>query len=653
MAFLDIFPDVDLYRKETALARSEFEKAKRDHTWTEWRTFFAKVGVENPFQVLKKTFEFLKVQKKQKGRRFGSNCNISQFRWLESLYTSVVEGQNLLLLPEDGQSFPAPTRGEVRDIINNFRNGTCPGSDGINVELLKCAPDEFIDELHSLIEQIWNSNVSPAEFLNTVQVPIPKKCSPKSTDDFRKITLCNVVYKVIATFLLQRIDDITGELPTYQAAFMANRCVEDHIFSARRILEEYWNHGVTVIALALDLKQACDSVSHKSVIEALKALGVPAFIVNRVINMALKERTCLRWQNKRTPTVAKGKGVKQGCPLSPRLFSLVLHWLLLRLRELHPEVSLVHDRGLRTPVILAYADDLLIISKSPVELDKLVTTLRRLLEEVGLLIHPEKSELIKRDPYSTKEAPRESFSVGGIQLESKPSFRYLGTYLTATVNRPASVKQRCLQGTRVSKSILPFLLKNKIPWDIGRRVYDTVVVPTVIFGMNAISLTAQNRRSLRRFERKTVQEWYRACGGVTLVSTRKLLNNRTIVNRIKAGRVMFWSHISRREENHLLQAAFNFKLDLPKRKCRPCDTWGQTLDKDLASIGMVRADLAHLLHDKNKLKKEIKKRYFVRDPSDTFHLECLQFNLPEGRFICGEFESGRMHLNDESQRTQT
>ncbi|KAL1391462.1 hypothetical protein pipiens_003162 [Culex pipiens pipiens] len=37
----------------------------------------------------------------------------------------------------------------------------------------------------------------------------------------------------------------------------------------------------------------------------------------------------------------------------------------------------------------------------------------------------------------------------------------------------------------------------------------------------------------------------------------------------------------------------------------------------------------------------------------AFHLECLQFNPPEGRFICGEFESDRMHLNDESQRSRT
>ncbi|KAL1381515.1 hypothetical protein quinque_015902 [Culex quinquefasciatus] len=92
----------------------------------------------------------------------------------------------------------------------------------INVELLKKAPDEFVEKLHELIAVVWNSNVPPADFIDTVQVPIPKKPSPKATTDFRKITLCNVVYKVIATHLLYKLDEVTGELPTYQAVFLAN-----------------------------------------------------------------------------------------------------------------------------------------------------------------------------------------------------------------------------------------------------------------------------------------------------------------------------------------------------------------------------------------------------------------------------------------------
>ena len=189
--------------------------------------------------------------------------------------------------------------------------------------------------------------------------------------------------------------------------------------------------------------------------------------------------------------------------------------------------------------------------------------------------------------------------------------------MTATVSRPVTVKQRCLQGVKVSKAVLPFLRKNNVPWEIGRKVYQAVVVPTVMFGLNAISMTAQNRRSLRHFERKTVQEWYKACGGATKVSTRKLLKNRTIVKKIKISRITYWGHITRRQGNHLLQAAYKFHLEGPKRKCRPCDTWNQTLDKDLVSMRKERADFEGLLHNKNELKKETNKLYAIMDSSDS------------------------------------
>lgn len=144
-----------------------------------------------------------------------------------------------------------------------------------------------------------------------------------------------------------------------------------------------------------------------------------------------------------------------------------------------------------------------------------------------------------------------------------------------------------------------------------------MVVPTVVFGLNAISLTAGNRRTLRHFERKTVQEWYKACGGVTIASTRSLLLKKTIIKTIVINRVMYWGHISRRMANHLLQAAFNLKIELPKRKCRPCDTWMQTLEKELAVFGKVKEDFVSLLLDKAALKKEVRKIYLLPEASDS------------------------------------
>lgn len=376
------------------------------------------------------------------------------------------------------------------------------------------------------------------------------------------------------------------------------------------------NQGRELYVLALDIRQAFDSVNQEAVVKALQFMQVPNFLCNRIVQLGLAEQTSIRWAGKRTPKVKKGKGVKQGCPLSPRMFTFVIHERICRLKQKFPKLGIDHRGKLELPLLLAYADDLLVITESLQELDELVGELKVLLEEAGLVIHPGKSELLVRDPYSTRVAVEDTFDIGGMSVKSKPYFRYLGAYLSATLNRPISVKQRCLQGIRVAKMLLPFIQKNKPPWVIARRIYTTVVVPSIIFGLNASALTAQNRRSLRRFERKIIKEWREACGEPPGI-TRKLLGLRTIVQRVKSGHFMYWGHICRRNENHLLQAALNLRLTGPKRKCRPCDTWWDSLDKELASLGKTRRDFEHLLGNKQDLKKEVDRACLVPEQSDS------------------------------------
>lgn len=272
-------------------ARSNLESVKREHTWKKWKQFFNKIEQIDPSERVKRTWEFLKQFKAISERKPKANC-VSQYDWLQSVYDSVVENQEIELLPENGEMIAPPSVEEIKSILNRFRNGTSPGPDEINVELLKNAPDEFLEELQKMIEHIWRENEAPAEILDTVQVPIPKKPFPKEVGDFRKITLCNVIYKIMASYILQKLDDTIEEITSYQAAFLSNRCVEDHIFTAKRVMEEFWNEGVELYVFSLDIKQAFDNVNQPALVEALQYMKVPNYLTNRIIKLGLKEKTC-------------------------------------------------------------------------------------------------------------------------------------------------------------------------------------------------------------------------------------------------------------------------------------------------------------------------------------------------------------------------
>lgn len=52
---------------------------------------------------------------------------------------------------------PPPSLSLVKDFLTGMKNGTAAGTDGIRIELIKNFPDELLDELVDLLEEVWIS----------------------------------------------------------------------------------------------------------------------------------------------------------------------------------------------------------------------------------------------------------------------------------------------------------------------------------------------------------------------------------------------------------------------------------------------------------------------------------------------------------------
>lgn len=91
--------------------------------------------------------------------------------------------------------------------------------------------------------------------------------------------------------MLKHLDLILKEMDSYQAEFLKNRSVDDHIFTLKRYLEVEWTAGRTQYILALDLSKAFDEVDLNTGIQILKGAKIPHFFINRIISACMWERT--------------------------------------------------------------------------------------------------------------------------------------------------------------------------------------------------------------------------------------------------------------------------------------------------------------------------------------------------------------------------
>ena len=94
------------------------------------------------------------------------------------------------------------------------------GGDGIPVELFQILKDVAVIVLHSICQQIWNTQQWPQDWKRSVFIPIPKKGSAKECSNYCTIALISHASKVMLKILQARLQQyVNRELPDVQAGF--------------------------------------------------------------------------------------------------------------------------------------------------------------------------------------------------------------------------------------------------------------------------------------------------------------------------------------------------------------------------------------------------------------------------------------------------
>lgn len=317
---------------------------------------------------------------------------------------------------------------EIKKVVFSMPNDKSPGPDGYTSEFYKASWELIGKEFILAVQSFFAKGFLPKGINSTILALIPKKKGAKEMKDFRPISCCNVIYKVISKIIANRLK---GVLPKFisgnQSAFVKDRLLIENVLLATELVKDYHKESVTSrCAIKIDLSKAFDSVQWSFLHKVLSGLNFPPTFIHWIMLCVTTASFSVHVNGELVGYFRSSRGLRQGCSLSPYLFVISMDILSKMLDKAadarqfgyHPRCK---NLGLTH---LSFADDIMVLSDGKVRsVEGIVSVFDEFARCSGLKISMEKSTLYLAGIPNTsiqQLATRFPFEVGKLPV------RYLG-----------------------------------------------------------------------------------------------------------------------------------------------------------------------------------------------------------------------------------
>ena len=338
----------------------------------------------------------------------------------------------------------------------------------------------------------------PASWKEARLSPLYKKKGPLlDPNSYRMLAVNSVFYRLFANVVRAVATDwcvASGSVPDTQFGFYPGRDTAQPTFILRHLVhaaQRAHNRGERpssrVFVAFMDFTQAYDKIDRTKLWAHLASIGMPPHLLQAIQGMYAGDTYTLVEGPKRTNPVHPTHGVKQGCPLSPLLFSLFINDFAAHSPTLHTH-GIPLRSGSRVVSHLFYADDLALMSYSEEGLRSMLDALHRYARRKGLIVNAAKSEVVV---FNTRSLPVRrggagvvTLTYGDAVLATKSEFKYLGFTLHNSLNMTRTQALRA-KGLMAAMSDVVRLGKElglrRSPWAMV-KLFQTYVVPSGMYG---------------------------------------------------------------------------------------------------------------------------------------------------------------------------
>ena len=320
-----------------------------------------------------------------------------------------------------------------------------------------------------------------------------KKGDPKDIKNYRSISLLSHSYKIFTRLLQTRIERTLDEnQPREQAGFQKGYSTTGHLQALNQIVEQSNEYNLPLCLGFINYEKAFDTVEHFAIFEALRKTNVNETYINILQNI-YNQATARVHLDKLVSTTEFPihRGVRQGDPLSPKLFTAVMEEVLKTV-DISEGVN-VDGENLTN---LRFTDDLALFNETTTkQVEKHLNNLHSESLKVDLKIYKGKTK------YMTNYADSEDILTDQQKIEKVTVFKYL----RQTTHLKDTTKEEIYTRIRAAWSCFgknkEILQDKQLPISLKKQVMDQCILPTMTYSCQLWSLNKQTTNKLRTAQR--------------------------------------------------------------------------------------------------------------------------------------------------------
>uniref|UniRef100_A0A803TEV0 Reverse transcriptase domain-containing protein n=1 Tax=Anolis carolinensis TaxID=28377 RepID=A0A803TEV0_ANOCA len=323
------------------------------------------------------------------------------------------------------------TIGEIDIAIRKLKNNKAPGPDGFTAIFYKIFKEKLGPLLKDILNNILDNKEIPISWQKAnISLIHKENTEPTEIKNYRPISLLNHDYKIFTTIMAERLKNFMRKwISEEQVGFLPNRQIKDNIRILIDTIEYYEKHNEKQMALLfIDAEKAFDKVNWDYLKLLLKELDIGFKFKNAVEAIYSKQvATLIINGQEHRKSIQINRGTRQGCPLSPLLFILIMETLVRKVSE-DKNLEGLRNRS-QNYKMRTYADDVVCIIENPKKnINCWLDTIEEFGKLAGFTMNKQKTKILTKN--IDGKGKEHIQQISGLKIENK--VKYLGVTVTSS-----------------------------------------------------------------------------------------------------------------------------------------------------------------------------------------------------------------------------